>query len=76
MRIVVDIQQDQLPLDGLTTSAERHDRGLSKGGLERIGGCRLYVSRAEGCAKGVVAIVVWLLSSGVVVMVVGALRLG
>jgi hypothetical protein len=76
MRIVVDIQQDQLPLDGLTTSAERHDRGLSKGGLERIGGCRLYVSRAEGCAKGVVAIVVWLSSSGVVVMVVGALRLG
>jgi hypothetical protein len=77
MRIVVDIQQDQLPLDGLTTSTERHDRGLSKGGgLERIGGYRLYVSRAEGCARGAVVIVVRLSSSGVVVAVVDALRLG
>jgi hypothetical protein len=38
MRVVVDIQQDQLPLDGLTTSAERHDRGSNKGVMEEIGG--------------------------------------
>ena len=38
MRFLGDLQQDQLPLDGLTTSAERHDRGLSKGVLEKIGG--------------------------------------
>jgi hypothetical protein len=47
MRIVVDVQQDQLPLDGLATSTERHDRGVSKGVLERIGGGRQYMSRRE-----------------------------
>ena len=49
MSIVGDVQQDQLPLDGLTTSAERHDRGLSKGVLERFGG----MSRGREDARGV-----------------------
>ena len=47
MRIVLDIQQHQLPLDSLATSAERHDGGFSKGVFEEIRGDRQWRSRVE-----------------------------
>ena len=59
MRIVVDIQQDQLPLDSLATSAERHDRGLRKGVVgddRRISAVYLKGGRMReecGCNSGI-----------------------